>query len=139
MKLYRVKRKIGTEINMAPMIDVVFLLIIFSMLVTQFSRVDAESVKLPEAVSGEASKPEKIKPLVINIRKDGTIIFSNTIHTEQTLKGALAKAIKGQAKADVHVLLRSDRKAQWKPARIVLRTCATLGIWKVNVAVLESP
>jgi biopolymer transport protein ExbD len=51
------KRRIGVSIDMTPMVDVAFLLLIFFMLTTQFKPPDKDKITLPESNS-EAKSPE---------------------------------------------------------------------------------
>jgi len=51
------KRRIGISIDMTPMVDVAFLLLIFFMLTTQFKPPDKDKITLPESNS-EAKSPE---------------------------------------------------------------------------------
>ena len=54
------------EMNMTPMIDVVFLLIIFFMIITDLTQQDLEELKLPEARSAIEDKPDPkvVRPII---------------------------------------------------------------------------
>ena len=49
MRLHKVKRDFGYDINIAPLIDVVFLLIVFFLTVSHIAQVRVEALSLPEA------------------------------------------------------------------------------------------
>ena len=63
------------EMDMTPMIDVVFLLIIFFMIITDMTQQELEDLELPVAVTAVEDKPDpkEVRPIV-NIMHDGTFI-----------------------------------------------------------------
>ena len=63
------------EMDMTPMIDVVFLLIIFFMIITDLTQKDLEELELPVAVQAVKDKPDpdRVRP-ILNIGWDGEII-----------------------------------------------------------------
>ena len=61
-------------VEMTPMIDIVFLLIIFFMVAAQFAQQARLEMQLPQE-RGESLKDSQSTGLVINIRKDGAIIL----------------------------------------------------------------
>jgi len=137
MRLRKARRTYGSEINIAPLIDVVFLLIIFFMTVSQFTRVEVEDLTLPEAEKGE--KPKKLGPgrLIVNVRKDGRIVVSGRALSVESLERLLAEELKDRRPEDLTVLLRGDKDMAWKTAAAVMQACAAKGIARVRVAVVE--
>ncbi len=136
MRLRKTSRAPSAEINIAPLIDVVFLLIIFSMLVSQFVRVQAEELELPEATTGE--RPAEITPrqLVVNISADGSVVSNGRPRDQAALVQLLADH--AASHADPQVLIRGDRASAWGVARDVMAACARRGMDKVRVAVTEA-
>ena len=66
-------RRTGHVPNLTPLIDIVFLLLIFFMLTSHFVREDVQFIELPESETGEINQPdEKIEVL---IRKNGEYVF----------------------------------------------------------------
>jgi biopolymer transport protein ExbD len=137
MKLHKARRPRGLGINIAPLTDVVFLLIIFFMTVSQFSRIEVERVRLPEAAKGE--KPEVTRPtrLVILVTTEGTLSVENRAQTQESLDDRVAEFVKGRSPEKLTVLLRGDRGALWSDASGVLKSCARHGIANVRIAVVE--
>jgi len=64
---YKPKAGTGAEMDMTPMIDCVFQLIIFFMLVTDFANSQIERVMLPKATEAEEDKDPAKKRLMINL------------------------------------------------------------------------
>ena len=74
MKLQKTDDEQEMDMNMTPMIDVVFLLIIFFMVITDLTQQDLEELKLPTAENAQPDKPkpDEFRP-VVNIKQDGSI------------------------------------------------------------------
>src|SRR5688500_20394381 len=74
MKLTRETGLGNIALDMTPMIDCVFQLIIFFMLITDMSQKELEELYLPKAVVAAADKPDpkEVRPIV-NILADGTM------------------------------------------------------------------
>ena len=68
------------EMDMTPMIDVVFLLIIFFMIITDLSQQELEELELPNATVAVEDKPdpESNRP-ILNILQDGTVIVKREV------------------------------------------------------------
>ena len=136
MRLTKSKRTFGTEINITPLIDIVFLLIIFSMVVSQFSKLHAEKLELPEARKGAEPKPTRTGRVVVNLLPDGRIVVAGTDHTRRTLGGLLDEQVARLEPGGLSVVVRSDRRTRWKLVRPVLELCAARRIARVKVAVV---
>ncbi len=122
-------------INMMPLIDVVFLLLIFFLAATTFAREEVElDLRLPEAKSGTASAPAR--PLVVNLLADGRISVDGRDVTLEALRQKLAAA--GARQQDQSVLVRGDRNAQFGIGLQVLDACRLAKITKVDFAALPA-
>ena len=137
MRLHKRRRSYGCEINLAPLIDIVFLLIIFFMTVSQISRVQVETVNLPEAESGERSKPLLSGRLVVNVHKDGRISVLGRNRSLAAFRALLAEVVRGRNPDDIAVLVRGDRELPWDTAGAILKACAAQGIYRARVAVVR--
>ncbi|HUS93052.1 MAG TPA: biopolymer transporter ExbD [Phycisphaerae bacterium] len=136
MRLARPRRRYGCEINITPLIDIVFLLIIFAMVVSQFTRLQAENVSLPEARKGRAPTTAPAARVVVNVLDDGRMVAYGREHTAESLEALLADAAGRAGPAGVSVVIRGDRQAQWARVSAILRACAARGIEQVKVAVV---
>lgn len=137
MQLRKTRRPYGLPVSIAPLIDVVFLLIIFFMTVSRFTRVEVEALTLPEAEKGEKAKPIEPGHLIVNVHKDGRIVVAGAAHTIESLGRMLAARVEEHGADNLTVVLRGDRDADWKSAASILRACAERGIARVRVAVVE--
>ncbi|MEW6356188.1 MAG: biopolymer transporter ExbD [Planctomycetota bacterium] len=139
-KRHMPKRRTGLRLNMTPMIDVVFQLIIFFMAVAEFSRIETEDVELP--VADQAGVEETVPPgrVVINVDKDGRLIVAkhgvDFATLQQWLRGEAQRHRTGKGEINVQVLVRSDGRADFGRIQDIMLECARNGIWQISFAAL---
>ncbi len=130
----------SVEVNLTPLIDVVFLLLIFFMVSTTFDRHAKLKVSLPEA-SAKALLQQN-NPLVLSIDAKGNYFINDRQVVNKsldTLKQAIQKTI-GDDKAikDVALVLRADANT---PHQFVVRAmdaASQLGLTKLSIATVEA-
>ena len=137
MRLRKSHRPVTCELAVAPMIDVVFLLIIFFMTVSQMTRVGGEPVQLPEAQSHELDEEMPTGIIVITVQRTGQISVDGESHTLTTLGQLLSTATRGKPPNGVPVLIRADEYSLWDQVGQVMRICSANRLTKVRVAVIE--
>jgi biopolymer transport protein ExbD len=137
MRLHKAKRAYGCEISIAPLIDVVFLLIIFFMTISQIAKVEVDKLSLPEAKEGRTATEAPAGRIVVNIHRDGRIVVGGRALSIASLRGILAAELEGKSTDEVSVLVRGDRDSNWQEVARVMDACAAQGIHRVRVAVLE--
>ena len=122
-------------LNLAPMIDVVFLLLIFFMVATTFIEKEKEmGIELPSAEAGEQSHHDD--ELIINLRKDGTIVINGQeVDPEDGLRTALERV--ARSTPDIPVTIRGDGQVAWERGIDVVSTCQVLGLTNVGLATLD--
>jgi len=118
--------------QIAPMIDVIFLLLCFFVASQIFSQWETEiDIKLPTASTGEV--PERLPgEIIINILADGSIVV-NRQKLEQdalaSLLGRIASLFPGQP-----VLLRADGSTPYEHVIRILDMCRQADIWNISFA-----
>ncbi len=140
-KRFRPVRGSGLSINLTPMIDVVFLLLIFFVLIAQASRWRRAQVELPEPEPSAAKYVYSDDVLTITVICDeqGELVAyqaqGEMISPEQV--GILAQKLEDRKKANpqVEVNLRADRRADGKVVEALMAACAQVGIGRVNLVV----
>ncbi len=121
-------------IPMAPMIDIIFLLLIFFITTSVFARLENElSITVPTAESATTPK-RNLGELIINVKYDGTLIVNQREVSTDQLKMLLGR-ISNQY-PDQSVIIRGDRQSNLEDAIRVLDVCAQSGIWNVSFAAL---
>jgi biopolymer transport protein ExbD len=102
------RRRTSQVPNLTPLIDIVFLLLVFFMLTSHFIRDEALAIDLPEADS--AALIEQQKPIEIIITSQGKIILDNHELTLKQLENTLRSRLSQQK--DKVVQIRGDQQAQ---------------------------
>jgi biopolymer transport protein ExbD len=133
MRLARRRRTTRPGFNMTPMIDIVFLLIIFFMTVTQVSEVNKEVLDLPKL---QGSEDQKATVLTVNITADGEIRISGRAIDFSTLVSLIEseKLRLGDARL-LTVNVRTDQRGTSRATNEVVRTLGELDIRKIRIAV----
>jgi biopolymer transport protein ExbD len=117
----------GIKLDIAPLIDCVFLLLIFFMLSSSFTFQSGINVKLPKAVTSDAIKEDN---LIIAISSENVTFVNGKIITLKELGEELKKIkIKNSA-----VMIQADRRASLGRIVDVWDLCRTLGIERINIA-----
>lgn len=134
MRLSRRRRESGTRMNMTPMIDVTFLLLIFFMTVTQVSEVNRERIPLPRQKGSEDQKPTE---LIINVTQDGTIVVMGETVSLPRLVSILGRQLAdaGGEPNRVNVVIRADERGDSATVNDVVESLNRLGLQRVRIAV----
>lgn len=126
---------VGDGINLTPMLDVVFLLLIFFLAATTFAREEVElDLRLPQAKSGQAGKGKE--QFVVNVFADGRLSVGGRDVTLEALRQKLQAAV--QRDADLAVLVRGDQESRFGTGIAVLDACRLAKVKKVDFAALPS-
>ncbi|MGB6222174.1 ExbD/TolR family protein [Haloferula sp.] len=118
--------------QMAPMIDIVFLLLIFFIVTWQFSR-DEMDLKIAVPTSEEGADPQRVLgEIVLNVRADGTV----SVWGETKTKAALAETLSAIAAQHKNqpVRVRGDSATPFQEIVEVIDICQKSGIWNISFA-----
>ena len=125
-----------TSINLTPMIDIVFLLIIFFMVGSRFSDMNQTerdiSLRVPQVQSAQALTDSPGKR-IIDVYSDGRITLDQQQVTLPELENELATAREQYQK--IGVVVRGDRESQFDRVAQVIATCERVKIRDLNIAV----
>jgi biopolymer transport protein ExbD len=104
----RPNRKESPELNLTPLIDVVFLLLIFFMVSTTFDKESRIKIELPQAATqDERDKQDRVLDITIDSSGRFYVNQSEVINTElDTLMRAIGKAVK--ERRDLPVIISAD-------------------------------
>jgi len=120
------------ELELAPMIDVVFQLLIFFIVTWQFARFERDmDISVPSAEQAE-NKDRQAGEIIINVREDGTIVLNGLVIMKEELLAKL-KAI-SSAYPDQAAILRGSSEAEFQSVINVLDVIKEAGIWNVAFA-----
>ncbi len=111
MKLLARKHR-KPEVQMSPLIDVVFLLLIFYAVTTQFVSDQRLKLKLPEARTAEESGAgREEKPPVVKVSREGEIWIDDQIVPEAELEGRIKELVK--SRPEQTLILKGDEGADY--------------------------
>lgn len=125
------------DINLTPLIDVVFLLLIFFMVSTTFKR-DAElAVELPEASAEPAAQEPNILELVIDAQGRYFLGDKELVNRRlETVKQALADAAGEQR--DRPLVIRADAQTPHQAVVTAMDAAGQLGFKRLSIATVRT-
>lgn len=128
--------------NITPLIDVVFLLIIFFLVASHFVRNEqSEPVTLPVSGLGAADHDMAPQRLTVTVTRDGTLSVGGQVLSEQGMAAQLSRLMEQSKQAQMapEVRIRSDREAAYLHVRRLIEECAARDIRSIRFAVASEP
>jgi biopolymer transport protein ExbD len=126
MKIESFKRR-SVELNLSPLIDVIFILVIFIVLVARFIEQNQLDIDVPDT---DAGRPATLEALIVNVTQEG-FIFVGDVPVEAEGVEALLRSLRG--KHD-RILLLADGKIALQQAVDVLTSARKAGYDEVSLA-----
>jgi len=125
----------GCDIDMTPMIDVVFQLIIFFIVTIKMEQDVNPDIVLANAKWGPVIKEEDPRTMVVEVSQRGWI----SIHGAQLTRTKFLDIMTGRLKryGAFPVLIRGDYRAKHEDIRAVMDICSQIGIWRINFAAIK--
>ncbi|MCP4650733.1 MAG: biopolymer transporter ExbD [PVC group bacterium] len=120
------------EINITPLVDMVFLLLIFFMLTSSFIVMPGIKINLPKAVTSEVIKDKNI---TITVNNKNVIYLEDKPITLKELADYLEGLIK--TKQEKPLLIKADKDTQLGTVVRVWDICRKVGISQINIATLQ--
>jgi biopolymer transport protein ExbD len=137
MRLPNTNESREMTINMTPMIDVVFLLIIFFLVSSHLARQESQlPLPLPAADSGEEPADQQQPRVVINIDAGGGVTLAGRAVSSDELRRRLQAELSATS-PDLEVRIRTDRTVPFRVVRPILLAASQVGVWNVTFAVLR--
>ena len=119
-------------IQLAPLVDVLLLLLIFFLLTFNAARSENElDVKVPKA-SAAKEKTAPIGDVVVNVKTDGNVVVNRRILNPQELTELLKGLV--QLNAEQAVVIRGDEAGAYRNIVNVLNICTQAGVTNVAFA-----
>ena len=137
------------DVDMTPMIDVVFLLIIFFITVATLERMETGAkVKLPIAEQSNLEENPDTTRLTINLEKDGGAFVMGQKVTQDELRRLLQVEagksgdlglVDEQGFSKRPVLIRGHKDLEYRHVQDLMQECQKVRIWKLSFAALLEP
>ncbi len=120
-------------VNLTPLIDVVFLLLIFFMVSTTFDTQSRIKVTLPE-IETDIPEDQSRDHILVQVAADGSMSLNNSMElvssTPTVLKRAMAEIAEGRT--DIPVIVKVDRNAPFQAAMTVMDVSGQLGLTEIT-------
>ena len=132
------KKHENPQLDMTPMIDVVFELIIFFVVTLTQATAKDETVKLEDGKHGIELTPDELPPthLIVDVARNGRISMCDVTITPAELGRRVKQRLRKYG--EFPVLIRADYRARHKSVAEVMNACTMNGIWKLSfVAVYD--
>ena len=128
MKPFLRKKKISMTLDIAPLIDIIFMLLLFFMLTSNFVK-PSIPLKLPEASN---KKKVEDQDIMISVNDKGEIYFNKELILIDSLETKLRQAIKKDE--NQRVIFQGDEKILYEKFVIILDKIKASGVKDINIA-----
>jgi biopolymer transport protein ExbD len=136
---FRRKQRENVDINLASLIDVVFILLLFFVVTTTFTRETQLRVDLPEAVSGSPAEDQQAKQLDIAISAEGVFSVNNQLLPKNDLT-SLMEALQKESNGDTNLPLSisADGKTPHQSVITAMDAAGKLGFSHLRMTTVEA-
>lgn len=131
---FRVARRAAPGVNLTPLIDVLFIVLMFLVLTTTFRESTRLKVKLPEAETGEPLR-EALGRLRVTVAEDGRLSVDGRTVTLPAL-GGLLEVIAGRDEAQI--VVAADEGAAHGRVVEVMDLARRNGIFRISIETLRA-
>ena len=120
------------DVNMTPMIDIVFQLIIFFVVTIELDRqVFNENIHLAFAPHGPAIEKKDPRTIMVEVDRNGGVSIARRGMSINTLTAIMKQAV-NQYGASTPVQIRGDKGVRHEKVREVMNACGKAGVWRVS-------
>lgn len=133
MKL-RLPQKDDVEIDMAPMIDMVFLLLIFFMVASVVTELDKVKVKIPDAEYAKVPNDTKGR-LMLSVDAENQIYAATRPVNIDELKEHISSEL--ELNENLRVLIRADENVVYETLKEIMLACGEVGATDLIYATFE--
>ena len=136
---FRRKPRENVEINLASLIDVVFILLLFFVVTTTFTRETQLKVDLPEAASGTPPEQTELKQLEVLIAADGSYSLNAKALLKSDLDSLIA-ALQKESEGDnsLPLTLSADAKTPHQAVITAMDAAGKLGFAHLRITTVEA-
>jgi biopolymer transport protein ExbD len=122
------------DIDMSPMIDMVFLLLIFFIVAAAMVDLDKPEVRLPAASTAKVAD-DVTGRLVVSVDANDQLYIGSVAVSEEQFKARLTRET--EANPNVRVFIRSDGDVLYRMNKKLMRVCAEVGAVNLIYAAFE--
>lgn len=136
---FRRKPRENVEINLASLLDVVFILLLFFVVTTTFTRETQLQIDLPEAASATPPQPSEREPLEVQIAADGSYALNGQPLARSdlaTLSSALQQASAGDS--SLPLVISADAQTPHQAVITAMDAAGKLGFAHLRISTVEA-
>jgi biopolymer transport protein ExbD len=139
VKFRRNRQRENVDINLASLIDVVFVLLLFFVVTTTFTRETQLRVELPEAASAEQAPADQGKLVEVTISADGVYSVNNHLLPKSDL-ATLSEAIERESGGDnkLPLAISADGKTPHQAVITAMDAAGKLGFSHLRMTTVEA-
>ena len=132
MRTHRKREWSSLTVNMVPLINVIFLITIFIVMMINFSEVILKKVNLPKADEAREVKEQIIRKILITVKSEDLIFLGNKRVSLDNLEHMLWQTLHDPQGSTVQ--LRGEENLTYDVVQKVMQIVATLGITRIEFA-----
>jgi len=134
---FRHKKPEELDVNITPLVDVVFLLLIFFMVSTTFDRQSELNIELPEA-NGEITETEK-KEIEIFIKQDGQYVINGQVLVNSKID-TLIRNLREESGGDesLRVIISADKQSTHQAVMTAMDAARQVGLIHITFSAVKS-
>ncbi|WP_119166574.1 ExbD/TolR family protein [Algihabitans albus] len=129
----RKRQRRGVAISLTPLIDVIFVVLIFFMLVGRLTTPDALAITPPNSSSERAPEAQ---PILVLLGADGRLAFEGEVMSDDVLEGRIAQRMAGRE--ELSVRLKADGRSDANRVIAVLRLLENAGVERLVLLTLPA-
>jgi biopolymer transport protein ExbD len=131
------KHKDESAMNMTPMIDVVFQLIIFFIVTIAQQQNELEmQLRMAMAPDGKAVERKDPRTITVDVDTEGRIFIARQRLSLPALRSVLINSVNRHGQT-LPVVIRGDLSARHEYIRRVVDTCSAAGLWRIKFAAIK--
>jgi len=134
MRTHRKREWSSLTVNLVPLINVIFLITIFIVMMINFSEVILKKVNLPKADEAREVKEQIIRKILITVKSEDLIFLGNKRASLDNLEHMLWQTVHDPQGSTVQ--LRGEENLTYDVVQKVMQIVATLGITRIEFSTL---
>ena len=139
MKIPTRPRQRGLSFNITPLIDIVFLLIIFFLAASHLARSEArEPVELPKATQAQEDEKRIPRRLVVTITADRKLHVAGKVVEIGQVEQMILAGRDEKNPSNFEVRIRCDQSVPYRDVEPIMLACAQSGVTRIGFAVLPN-
>ena len=128
----------GCELDMTPMIDVVFQMIIFFIVTVKFTENFNEDIRLENGPNAQEIKTKDMAAtMIVEVDKRGWISLNGAQTTPAQLRSLIKRRY--DRMGEFPVLIRGDYRTKHRDIRTVMDICSESGIYQITFVAIKEP